>query len=100
MYKRKSRSSLYLAAAVSLAITSSNATSSLAFSPNKRNHRPKGSILASNHHRCRQKATIFHQSSNNLEESARGGGASSGGGGGTATIPNEIFNLVKSIVGA
>lgn len=28
------------------------------------------------------------------------GGASEASGGGTATIPNEVFNLVKSIVGA
>jgi amino acid permease len=31
---------------------------------------------------------------------AGGGGATGGVGGGTATIPNEVFNLVKSIVGA
>jgi hypothetical protein len=35
-----------------------------------------------------------------LEVSAGGGGASATPEGGTATIPNEVFNLVKSIVGA
>lgn len=33
-------------------------------------------------------------------ELPRGGGGKAQQGGGTATIPNEVFNLIKSIVGA
>ena len=41
-------------------------------------------------------ATAAKMTIDNISEVPRGGE----GGGGTATIPNEVFNLVKSIVGA
>lgn len=67
---------------------------------------PRGGFSPTNHHAhaIKSKVVSTSSSSSSLQMTAASGAIDASGGeqvgGGTATIPNEIFNLVKNIVGA
>jgi amino acid permease len=85
-------------ATVAIAVLVLTATPAVGFIPRTSTGLSSSSILS----RPKTTTAVAAAAASGAEDLPRGGaaGGASSTGGGTATIPNEVFNLVKSIVGA